>query len=70
MMAINSRPVVSELPQAADQHIDQEEELSEYLNSQQADLGCCICKSFFDLNKKKPLSLPCGHNFCTSCLEQ
>jgi hypothetical protein len=48
MVANNSRPVASELPQAADQHTDQDAELSEYLNSQQADLGCCICKSFFD----------------------
>jgi hypothetical protein len=34
MMGNNSRPVVSELQQSADQQTNQDEEQSEYLNSQ------------------------------------
>jgi late competence protein required for DNA uptake (superfamily II DNA/RNA helicase) len=70
MESIISRPVDSEFHQSADQQTNQEAGLSEYINSQQTDLGCCICSSFFDSKEKKPLKLPCGHNYCALCLMQ
>nr|XP_003467068.1 E3 ubiquitin/ISG15 ligase TRIM25-like [Cavia porcellus] len=29
-------------------------------------LSCCICKELF----KDPVTIPCGHNFCMSCLDE
>lgn len=26
---------------------------------------CCVCKKMYYLKERKPLSLPCGHTFCT-----
>lgn len=31
--------------------------------------GCSICDSVFDTASHRPRSLPCGHGFCTQCIE-
>ena len=30
---------------------------------------CSICDSVFDSASHRPRSLPCGHGFCTQCIE-
>ena len=32
-------------------------------------LSCQICSSYYDLESHRPKSLPCGHTFCSECLQ-
>jgi len=32
------------------------------------DIPCENCKEFYDLQKRIPISLPCGHSLCKVCL--